>query len=485
MAAIDRAALLEQLHSWGRRSAEMEKVTKALHGLYGGTRGDEIAGHLVTALLMRAVGLHESGLNATTRKLSSVLERLLEDREALRRAGGTVRSRTAMEADLHTLQSSLQELRTFEQTVQFMLRDSETDLRTAVRSQLETAVGLKRSYAPVPPPGVPVTRPAGPPRIAAATGPAAVKAGAQLFEAIEKHPPAPRPPTPAQPGRGAPAKPYTAREMGRQSKQVKAAALTFVAAFRAEHGDRAIAAAVKALLAGTGDAADRNRMVIAVLQAEGRIRPGGAVARGTAHGLYQERITGTPFEWVAELQRLVRGFRTVGVDGIVDGWVRDAKHSKAIVAESGHFRGRVPPGKPLLEKPPPVPHGEPAPAPAPKAGKGGRPRRRKPQSDEIQRGFPNRDRPWEKDVTPDVESELRGRPPLTARELIAVHEERAGIKLGAEMERHLAFAHENGLRGVEWVAATPELRNEFERIFRTEVGAVPKDVQMSFTVGRE
>ncbi|MGW0409758.1 hypothetical protein ACWDZX_00315 [Streptomyces collinus] len=473
MAAIDRAALLEQLHSWGRRSTAMEKVTQALHGLYGAARGEELADHLMTALLMRAVGLHESGLKATTRKLSSVLERLLEDREVLRGARGTPRASTAMDADLRTLQSSLQDLHTFEQTVQFMLRDEETDLRTAVRNQLETAVGLKRSYAPVPAPGAPVTRPAGPPRIAAGTGPAAVKAGARLFEAIEKHPPAPRPPTPARPGRGAPAKGYTAGEMGRQSKQVRAAARTFVAAFRAEHGDRAIAEAVKALLAGTGDAADRDRMVIAVLQAENRIRPGRAVARGTAHGAYQERITGAPFEWTADLRQWVRGFNTVGVDHIADGWVRDAKHSRAIVAESGHFRGRVQPPPPLAEKPSAAP------------GKGGGPRRRRRQSDEIQRGFPRRDRPWEEDVTPDVESELRGQPPLTARELIAVHEEKAGITLGAEMERQLAFAHENGLRGVEWIAATPELRNEFERIFRTEVGTVPKDVQMSFMLGRE
>lgn len=489
---INQAALLEQLHRWGRQSSEMQNITKRLRAVHGAKTADEVAARLVTSVLMRVVGVHESRLNAAGKKVQEVLDRLLADRAVLHGGEGPVRGRAAKEADLRTLQSQLQDLRTFQQTVQEVLTGAESDFRTSLRTQLETSMGLPRSYAPLPAPGTPAVRPSAP-GLAPVVGKPAADAAARLFTALETRPPKPVAPTPTGPGRRAPAKPYKAREMGAQSRQVTTAAKKFVAAFRAEHGDRAVAAAVKALLTGTDDMAERNRMVISVLIAEDRLRPGRAVPRGTAHGRYQERGTGTSFEWTAKLQQPVRGFETVGIDGIVGGWVRDTKHIQVGVAESGHFHGRLKPPKPLPDKPPAAPHGSPEPKPEPKpkpkpaakageAGKGGKRPRRKAESDEIQGGFARRDRPWEEDVTPDVATGLREPPPVTARELIALHEEKTGITLAAEMERQLLFAHENGLRGVEWVAATPELKAEFERIFRTQVGNPQPDVMMSFTV---
>ncbi|MCX4650249.1 MULTISPECIES: hypothetical protein [unclassified Streptomyces] len=438
-AGVDRGALLEQLQRWGRTSPEMQGIIRVLGAAHGGSRAEELAYDLARVLLMRAVGVHERRLDVTCGTLHDVLNRLLGDREALRGAGSAARGAAAREADLRTLVSALDELRTLEQTVTWMLGDSEHDLRTAVRSQLQTAAGPSRSSAPVPEPSARAVRPGGAgttaPRPAPGTGEAAVAAGRRLFEAIEAHPPAPK-----RAGRTGPHKPYTAEQLGRQSKEVSAAALALVDAFRAEHGDRAVAAAVRNILAGADDLVERNRMAIAVLVAHGRLRPGRAVPRrGPQYraGAYQEKVTGTPFECTGVLPAPVGSFETVSIGGIVNGWVREAKHTQALLSESGR----------------------------PLRGRGGR--------------------PWQQHRTADVVTEMRGQPPLTARELIAGYEEKAGMPLAAEMERQLVFAQDNGLYGVEWVTNSPELRDEFERIFTSEVGTPRSAVRMYFSVVRD
>lgn len=435
---VDGGALLEQLQRWGRTNPEMQRIIRVLGAAHGGSRAEELAHDLARVLLTRAVGVHERRLDVTCGTLHDVLNRLLGDREALRGAGSAARGAAAREADLRTLVSALDELRTLDQTVTWMLGDSEHDLRTAVRSRLQTAAGPLRSSAPVPEPGARAVRPGGAgttaPRPAPGTGEAAVAAGRRLFEAIEAHPPAPK-----RAGRTGPGKPYTAQQLGWQPKEVSAAALAFVDAFRAEHGDRAVAAAVRNILAGADDLAKRNRMAIAVLVAHGRLRPERAVPRRGPQdraGAYQEKATGTRLECTGVLPDPVGSFETVGIGGIVNGWVREAKHTQALLAESGPLRGR---------------------------------------------GGP----PGQQHRTADVVTEMRGQPPLTARELIAGYEETARIPLAAEMERQLVFAQDNGLHGVEWVTNSPELRDEFERIFTSEVGTPRSAVRMYFSVVRD
>ncbi|MFF8391877.1 hypothetical protein, partial [Cellulosimicrobium funkei] len=152
----------------------------------------------------------------------------------------------------------------------------------------------------------------------------------------------------------------------------------------------------------------------------------------------------------ANLRQAIRGLPTVGVDGIVEGWVRDAKYSEVALAESGHLKGRAVPPK-----------------------RGG-------VSDDVQGGFPRRDRPWEADETPDVVTQMKPPPPMSARERIAVHEEKTGIVLEAELERQLAFARENGLHGVQWVTNSPELAAAFEEILGSRLRR--PDVRLEFKV---
>ncbi|MFF0792250.1 hypothetical protein [Streptomyces spiralis] len=439
----DPAAALQALRAWSREDRSVRAITKVLKQVYGDVKGPKAADALVEWLLLRALGVHENRLNASRDRLQELLVRLLKDRDVLRTKGTrAARGPAAQDADMRALVKEFENLRTFQQTVREAVGGGEHDWHTALRNHMETQLGLTRSHAPVlPPKAAEIARLlplVSPPRLAPGTHPAVEGAARSLLQAMENHPPRPVRPVPkGRKGRKGPYESYSARQhAGTRSKRVNQAARALVALFRGK-GSSAVTEAVKAILGGSGDLAERNRMVIAVLVAHNRITPGKAVPRSGPHvkaGAFQQRWTGSSFEWTGRLRQPVRGFTTIGIDGIVEGWVRDAKYSEVPLAESGHIRGRVAPPK-----------------------KGG-------VSDEIQGGLPRRDRPWEADETPDVATRMKPPPPVSARERIAVYEEKTGITLEAELERQLAFAQENGLRGVQWVTNSPELAAAFEEI---------------------
>lgn len=276
-----------------------------------------------------------------------------------------------------------------------------------------------------------------------------------------------------------------------------------------------VAAAVKSVLAGQDSPEVRNRMAIAILVAEKRIKPGRTVPRSGPHvkaGAYQEKVTGSSFEWTAKLQKPVRTYTTIGIDGIVEGFVYDAKHTDVTVSQSGHLKGRVTSGRVKKEALPKAPGTEGAAPEAAQAGAAGKkppetkaPETKQPQkapekkpsetkpavkkdrpeyeSDEVQGGLPRRDSSWQRDTTPKLTTEMRPPEPVTARELIAVYEEKTGISVVGEMERQLVFARENGLRGVVWVTNSKELKDAFEHVFHADV-QIPKgpDVTMEIRV---
>ncbi|WP_406375829.1 hypothetical protein OG788_39975 [Streptomyces sp. NBC_00647] len=438
--AADRAAALEGLRTWSRKNPSVRAITKVLKHVYGDVKGAKAADSLVEWLLLRALGVHQNRLHTSRDRLQELLVRLLEDRDVLRTKGSRARrSPEAQGADMRALVKEFENLRTFQQTVREAIGDGEHDWQTGLRNQMETQLGLTRSHTPVLPAKtaevarlLPLINP---PRLAPGAHPAIEGAARSLLQAMENHPP--RPVRPVPKGRKGSYDPYTARQYaGTQSTRVSNAAKTLVALFRGK-GRNAVAEAVRAVVGGSGDLAERNRMIIAILIAHNRITPGKAVPRGGPHvkaGAFQQRWTGSSFEWTGRLRQPIRGFTTIGIDGIVEGWVRDAKYSETPLAESGHLRGRVVP---------------------PKKGR---------VPDDVQGGFPRRDRPWEAHETPDVATQMKPPPPVSARERIAVYEEKTGITLEAELERQLAFAHDNGLRGVQWVTNSPDLAAAFEEI---------------------
>ncbi|MFG3497639.1 hypothetical protein [Streptomyces sp. NPDC047928] len=520
---IDRPQLVQQIRQCARNHAGANAAVRTLATLYGASPSQRTVHRLIERMMLRVLGVHVDRLTATRNRMERALNRLLDDLDALQAEGPrTVRDASAQAQDLKALVDALDELKTFRDDLLYILRTDEHGLRTMARNELEALRGRPRSYAPVESAGRP---PAGPPRPAAGTGTEVAGAAVRLFEAIEAFPPYPVRPERVGGRPSAPYKPLTARQYGRQSRKVTRAARRYVAMFEQGAQDP-VAAAVKSVLAGQDSLADRNRMAIAILVSQKRIWPGRRVPTSGPHvkaGAYQEKVTGSSFEWTGKLQQPVRTFTTIGIDGIVDGFVYDAKHTDVALSRSGHLKGQVMPGPVRKESLPQAPgSGEAAPEAA-RAGVAGKaPQRRLPEkkapepkqpaepkaaqkkptepkptekkpaekkdrpayeSDEVQGGLPRRDADWQRDTTPDLTTEMRPPEPLTARELIAVYEEKTGISVTGEMERQLVFAQENGLRGVVWVTNSEELGDAFRHVFHSEV-KIPKgpDVTMEIRV---
>ncbi|MGW1765481.1 hypothetical protein ACWCQL_15595 [Streptomyces sp. NPDC002073] len=485
---IDRPRLVQQIRQFTREHPGAQGAVRALASLAGRVPAQRTVDRLIERLLLRAAGVHAERLTASRNRMERALNTLLDELDSLQSEGTRPAPDPSARAQgLRALSTALDELQTFRDELLLMLKSEEHDWQTMVRNELEALGGRRRSYAPVERAGAP---PVVPPRPAAGAAPELAAAAGRLFEAIETVPPSPVRPERVGGRPRAPYKPLTARQYGRQSRKVTRAARRFVAMF--EHGTQdPVAAAVKSVLAGQDGLEARNRMAIAILVAQDRIRPGRRVPGSGPHveaGRYQERVTGSSFEWTGKLRAPVRTFTTIGIDGIVDGFVYDAKHTGVTVSESGHLQGRKSPGRVRKEPVPAAPEAgaggkQPAEAGKPEAkaqekvpdkkpsGKKPAEKKEKPEyeSDEIQGGIPRRDTSWQRDTTPKLTTEMRPPEKVTARELIAVYEEKTGISVVGEMERQLVFAQENGLRGVVWVTNSEELRKAFQEVFHSEV----------------
>ncbi|NEW69879.1 hypothetical protein [Streptomyces rhizosphaericus] len=311
---IDTARWLKELREWGSRHRGMRAVTRALERTYGPVEAGRISTALVERLLIRALAAHEGRLTVSSTRIEEILNRLMEDREALRGGGRPVRPGAEQTADLRELEQQLQGLATFEQSVREMINDREHDWQTALRNELETQLGLTRSHTPVTGASeiARLMALADPPRLRPGTRPELVAAADELLDALRKTPPAP-----VEPPAG---RPYRARErVGTQSERVTEAAARMVSLLGGEKAG-GVPKAVRLILAGTGDLAERNRMVIEVLVAHGRLTPGKSVPKGgpqVAAGGFQELVTGSSQEWTGHLVEPVRGHTTVGVDNVV------------------------------------------------------------------------------------------------------------------------------------------------------------------------
>jgi hypothetical protein len=152
-------------------------------------------------------------------------------------------------------------------------------------------------------------------------------------------------------------------------------------------------------------------------------------------------VTGSLFEWTGYLREPVRGYDSVGIDGLVDGWVVDAKLAERPAEESRHLHGRVG-----------LPKGDEELQDVVRSYESYRRRMREPDEPEAV----------------DVHIERSREPPPTPREKRAWSEQ-FEIKVVGQMERQLQFAKENGLNGVRWVVSAPDvadvLRREFAQRF--------------------
>lgn len=457
------APLLQQMRGFALEYPPMRRVTRTLERVYDAELAKDMSAGLVERALMKILEVNDGRLVTGVARLDEALARLSADLDRLSvpgQAAEASRSLPERIADMQTLRQELAGLRTFEQVAREVLDDGEHDLRGMLRNEMEAQLGTARSYAPMgeaaaylpggrPAAGAP--RPAGPPQLRAGTPPATAKAVAELHTALIEAPPPPAPPRPGER--------FTAAELaGTQSTRVRRAARRLVALHGGERGG-GIPEAVRLLLAGADRLDERNQLVIELLIAHDRLAPNARVPGTGPHvqaGGWQETQTGSTFEWTATLQEKVGHYEgktsTVGIDNIVRGWVRDAKHGNVPAGQSGGVRGPV--AAPKDERFP---------------------------GDVGQRHLPLRHRPWEAESTKDLIAAMRTSEPETLREQIIVLEERIGIEVTAQMDHQLRFARENGLRGVEWVVNDPELAAVYERIWIEQVRPGLPDVPAKFT----
>ncbi len=417
MRPVQRQLLAAEVRAFGRTSREMAALQRAMDLLHPTARPLPID-DLVTLVLYSAMHSHEARTRSVLHRLNEALARTMDDLDALRR-GEPLGGRTAgmRAADLTTIAEAMHELPNFEKRVRDLL-DTDPDgmWAQALRAELAAALTPPQPPRPVrtaPPPTAPRA-----PR--AAVAPLSVgEATTALRDALWAA------------GPSATAL-WNARTLPRA---VSRAAHRLVIAAGGDVGE-----AVRRLVDAGGPDADA--MVVAVLWREGRIEPQGVDLGERAFEIHQRLVTGLEFEWHGELPPGVFG-KHIGIDGIADGFVVDAKHLDAPLETSPHVLGEA------------------APRPTP---------------------F------WRRDTEVDVLTELgdvaRAQERLTpesrgAQERLIVEHERDVLE---QMERQLEFARHNGLKGIRWVCNDEGLAEAF-RTLAHRLPATYADLQVDFVVG--
>lgn len=386
---------------------------------------------------------YETHMASVLGRIDAPLARLLDDLDTMR-SGGSLGGRALnVQADLVALASAMDAVETFDQWVRaVMANTSDPKIRENLRLGIAAALGDQPMFAPAGAAGLTLT----PPRLGGAS--------TDLQAAVDDLWRALRDPAPA----GAPAgtarmgPEYTGRQLaGRAGAGVADAAQRLVAA---AGGD--ISAAVRRVLAA---GAEGNRMALAILLhvpdpslgGQPRLSAGTrAPTAGTAGDPFQFQIeqTGVGAALDGRLREPVRGMSTIELDGLVGGYVIDAKFTNVPTSESGHLSGRVSaPDDPRMR------------------GGGGSGRR-------------------DPDAAADLVDEMATlQDPAAAADVLARLEERTGIRVASELERQMQFARENGLRGVRWVCSTQELADAFANLFSWAGTGSGGGVTVIFEVG--
>lgn len=407
---IDPAKLSREVRGWARTHPRMQRLEAALAKLYGGhppTGGPNVTA-LADRILLLLLGDRHGRVEQLLREMDDNLDRLLDDIEA-RRTGTPLPGRTPEQsrADMLALRKILEEIDRFKGELRTVLAEGTPESRVA-----DLRKELLAELTPIGP--RPGTAPGRAADLEEATG--------ELRAALRGLP---------EPKSVRPDRPPTARELLQLPDEALRAASTLIRLLGEDPGLGPIPRTVQHLIR-SAPPAELDRLVYAVLQASKVLLPGKR-APSSDWGRHQVAVTGTPAEWTGALKNPVRGDYTIGIDGIKDGWVVDAKLTSQHVEESGHIFGEV-----------------------------ALPRRER----EIQPGV-RPDLPREQGELGERElvEQIQGTAerPTISGEVLA--ERRFRIKTLSEIERQIQFAKENGLRGVRWVATTKEVADFFEQAF--------------------
>ncbi len=393
MSFVSRTALREGLTAFVEASPSMESLERAMQLLYRDRPRPSVQS-LAELVLLAIVRGHEVRTQGVLGRLSEALARVLDDLDALR-AGHSLEGRTAgmRTADLTAIAKALDDLNTLEQQVRFMMEGDET-----WAAQLRSELGARLAGPPPPSRRPAPFRPTSPPR------PQTTRSAASNLRRAFL---------------GAGADPVAVMATGRPPNAVLQAAHRLVVA---SGGD--VPSAVRALMQmGTGPETDA--MITAVLMGEGRIYRGAPLPGGDMWAAHQREVTGLDFEWSSgpgtDISRRQRPpdlslppraplppealGEQIGIDGIVDGMVVDAKHG----------------GAPL----------------------------------EVLTGRAEYQPFWRRDTEPGVDVDIReATDPRRVDITGQLDEYERGLL--TELSRQLEFAEHNGLSGVRWVCSSED-----------------------------
>ena len=419
MTIVSRAALREGLTAFVRESPAMESLERAMRLLYRDRPRPSVQS-LAELVLLSIVRGHEVRTQGVLGRLNEALARILDDLDALR-AGHSIEGRTAgmRTQDLTAIARALDDLNTLEQQVRFMMEGDET-----WAAQLRSELG-GRLAGPPPPTRRPAPfRPTSPPRPQTPRS-----AASNLRRAFL----------------GAGADPVAVMATGRPPNAVLQAAHRLVVA---AGGD--VPTAVRVLMQ-MGPGPETDAMITAVLMGEGRIYRGAPLPGGEMWAAHQREVSGLDFEWSAgpgtDISRRTRPpdptlprraplppgalGEEIGIDGIVDGMLVDAKHG----------------GTPL----------------------------------DVLTGRAEAVPFWRRDVEPGADVDLREA--ISPRQVDVpgqLDEYERGLL--TELSRQLEFAEHNGLKGVRWVCSSEELAAAM-RLLADRLPSRYRGMNIQFVVG--
>ncbi|WP_420451184.1 hypothetical protein [Ilumatobacter sp.] len=409
MTLPNRAALARQMRAFVSQSSEISSLQRAMDLLHpSGPRPKML--DIVSGVLYSALRGHEAHTAGVLVRLNDALGRTMADLTALRRGEGLGGRTSAMRAnDLSQIAQAMDDLASLESRLRMIIdTDGNGVWAQALRAEVEHALvrpTVAVAPAAVTPSGTALARAGG------AAVPTSLAGGiVQLRTAIHAI---------AAVGDGI----WRTRQLP-ESIAVAARQLVDVAGGN-------VAEAVRSALRSGGQAADD--LVIAILWATGEIEP--KANFGTKpHDLHQQQVTNLPFEWKGAYSP--NQGHGLGLDGILGGYVVDAKHLGGPLETSPFVTGRQP----------------------------------------------------RRDYTPNsLDGELaraaRDPAPTAQRATdLALADKKRGETL-RQMKDQLQWAREHGLRGVKWICNNDELADYFRLLAREHLEPPYRNMDLQFVVG--
>jgi len=404
-----RTYLTRQLTRFIRESADMQVLIRQIDDRFDPQNrqlGTRVVGEASERILVSILRDFDASNARIIDQIMRRLVMLIDDMDEVD-AGRAGRTAAERRADLQAIEQSIGDLKTMRQHVADVLTGSDSLLATRLLRHLERELGLAPSHRGLQ------TGTEPPPRLTPRT-PAPTRLSRAVTDLLDAD---------------------LAGDVQRAAR----------VALDAAGGNSNVAQVVRRILSHGSGTRENARVIAVLLESEVLVQPRKRRSYNDATH-FEELVTGSYHEFTGHLRDPARspgfigtgrGGRTIGIDGINNGFVRDAKWVERPVEISPHVTGQRHP-----------------PAQIPEVG--GRAERQ--TTPELHEGIVTQER---------SEAARRARQQYDADAYqSAIWKEREIVQ---QMMRQMQFADENGLHGIEWVVSSREMAEFFERIFSQQV----------------